>query len=146
VADEVFADYRLRPAADATSLRGEDRALTFTLDGLSKSAGLPQMKLAWTQVSGPPDAVEEALTRLELIADSYLSVATPVQQAAGRLLELGAGVRSGIQRRLEQNLHSVREAVRREPALTLHEPEGGWSAVLRVPDILTEEQWVIRLL
>src|SRR5690606_33716094 len=73
ISDGVFADYPLAPRGDATTLRGEDRVLTFTLGGLSKSAGLPQMKLAWTVVSGPDGPVTQALERLEMVADSYLS-------------------------------------------------------------------------
>jgi aspartate/methionine/tyrosine aminotransferase len=146
ISDEVFADYPLAPRADVTTLLGEDRVLTFTLGGLSKSAGLPQMKLAWTVVSGPEDLVVSALERLEIVADSYLSVSTPVQQAAPALIAAGLNVRASIDARLRQNLESVRRAVRHAPALTLHEPDGGWSIVLRVPAILSEEQWVLHLL
>lgn len=146
VSDEVFADYLFADRPDAASLAGESRVLTFTLGGLSKAVGLPQMKLAWTGVSGPDDDVREALARLEIIADSYLSVAAPVQVAAGRLLEAGAAVRRSIRLRLERNLQALRAVVAAMPALTLYEPEGGWSAVVRVPAIRTEEEWVIGLL
>jgi alanine-synthesizing transaminase len=146
ISDEVFADYPLAPRADVTTLLGEDRVLTFTLGGLSKSAGLPQMKLAWTIVSGPDEVVASALDRLEIVADSYLSVATPVQLGAASLLQSGLAVRAAIHARVRQNLDAVREIVRRVPALTLHEPDGGWSVVLRVPAILSEEQWVLSLL
>lgn len=146
ISDEVFADYPLAPRADVTTLLGEDRVLTFTLGGLSKSAGLPQMKLAWTVVSGPEDLVASALERLEIIADSYLSVSTPVQLAAPALIDAGLQVREAIRGRLRQNLETLRRAVRHAPALTIQEPDGGWSAVLRVPAILSEEQWVLHLL
>lgn len=146
ISDEVFADYPLVPRSGAVSLMGETRALTFTLGGLSKSVGLPQMKLAWTVVSGPDELVRDATARLELIADSYLSVSTPVQVAVPRLLDVGASVRSAIRQRLTHNLDELRRAARAAPVLTLHEPEGGWSAVLRVPAILSEEQWVLRLI
>lgn len=146
VSDEVFADYRLTHRHARTSFRDEDRVLTFTLGGLSKSAGLPQMKLAWTMVNGPEAVAGEALARLEVLADSYLSVSTPVQVAAGRLLEAGAAVRAAIRQRVARNLDALRGAAATAPAMTLHEPEGGWSAVVRVPAILSEEQWVLRLL
>lgn len=146
VADEVFADYPLTPRREAVSLAGETRALTFTLGGLSKSAGLPQMKLAWIAVSGPHQLVNDALDRLTIIADSYLSVSTPVQMAAGALIEEGTRVREAIGRRILRNLTALRSAVAAVPAMTLVEPEGGWSAVLRVPAILSGEQLVLRLL
>ncbi|MCC7044162.1 MAG: pyridoxal phosphate-dependent aminotransferase [Acidobacteria bacterium] len=146
ISDEVFADYPLAPRADVTTLLGEDRVLTFTLGGLSKSAGLPQMKLAWTVVSGPDALVASALERLEIIADSYLSVSTPVQLAAPALIAAGLHVRESIRGRVQQNLQTLRRIVRHAPALTLHEPDGGWSVVLRVPAILSEEQWVLHLL
>jgi alanine-synthesizing transaminase len=145
ISDEVFADYPLAPRPDATTLLGEERVLTFTLGGLSKSAGLPQMKLAWTVVSGPDDLVASALERLEVVADSYLSVSTPVQVATPALLEAGLGIRAAIHARIGQNLETLRQVVRCAPALTLHEPDGGWSVVVRVPAILSEEQWVLHL-
>jgi aspartate/methionine/tyrosine aminotransferase len=146
IADEVFAPYLLTGRPDTTSFVNEGRALTFTLGGLSKSAGLPQMKLAWTVVSGPAPLVADALSRLEIIADTYLSVSTPVQLAAAALIEYGGQVRAAIQQRIVHNLETVRAAVSRAPALTLHLPDGGWSVVVRVPAILTEEQIVLGLL
>jgi aspartate/methionine/tyrosine aminotransferase len=145
VSDEVFADYPLAPRRDATTMAGESRVLTFTLGGLSKSAGLPQMKLAWIAVSGPDDDVAGALARLEIIADTYLSVSTPVQVSARALLGAGREVRAAIAERLARNLSALRGVVRARPALTLVEPEGGWSAVVRVPAILSEESLVLRL-
>ncbi len=146
ISDEVFVDYPLSARPDATSLLGEDRVLTFTLGGLSKAAALPQMKLAWTAISGPDRVVADAMMRLEIIADSYLSVSTPVQVALPRLLEAGRVVRAAVRARLAANLETLRRVVRRVPALTLSEPDGGWSVVLRLPAILSEEQWVLRLL
>jgi aspartate/methionine/tyrosine aminotransferase len=145
VADEVFADYPLSSRRDAATMAGESRAMTFTLGGLSKSAGLPQMKLAWILVSGPDDDVAGALARLEIIADTYLSVSTPVQLSAGALLAAGREIRAAIAERIARNLTALRTAVRARPALTLIEPEGGWSVVVRVPAILSEESLVLRL-
>jgi len=146
VSDEVFADFPLTPRADAVSLAGERRALTFTLGGLSKSAALPQMKLAWIAASGPNDVRAEALARLEIIADTYLSVSTPVQLAASALITAGLGRRHAVRARLRDNLDWLRAAVGAYPALTLIEPEGGWAAVVRMPAIEPEEQVVLRLL
>ena len=145
IADEVFEDYPLTPRPDASSFLGETRALTFTLGGLSKSAGLPQMKLGWIVVSGPPAMVGEAIARLALIADTYLSVSTPVQLAATRLIDAGRQVRRVIAARLAQNLGQLRSALDARPSLGLIDPEGGWSAVIQVPSIMTEEQMTLRL-
>jgi hypothetical protein len=146
VSDEVFADYPISPRPDSTSLAGEQRVLTFTLGGLSKAVGLPQVKLAWIIASGPDVLVAEAIDRLALIADSYLSVSTPVQTAASRLLEGGRAVRDAIAARLRRNLDHLRSVARTQPSLTVLTPEGGWSVLVRVPATETEEQLVLRLL
>jgi aspartate/methionine/tyrosine aminotransferase len=146
IGDEVFADYRLSPRPDGCPVIGDSPALTFSLGGLSKSAGLPQVKLGWIAVDGPAPAVADALQRLELIADTYLSVSTPVQLAAPRLIELGASVRAAIMDRLRGNLEQLRARLPARSAVSLLEPEGGWSAVLRVPAVLSEEALVLRLL
>jgi aspartate/methionine/tyrosine aminotransferase len=146
VADEVFWDYRLRPVAGATSFRGENGALTFTLGGLSKSVGLPQLKLAWIVVNGPEYLCRDALVRLEIIADTYLSVSTPVQVAAEELLAAGALVRDQIRERTARNLATLRDAVRQYPAVTVLEPEGGWSAAIRVPALESDDVTVLRAL
>ncbi len=145
ISDEVFAEYPLRPSADAVSLLGESPALTFVLGGLSKSAALPQMKLAWTAAGGPASLVEESLSRLEIIADTYLSISTPVQLALPALLDAAAGVRAQIQARVEANLLALERATAGS-SVTLLRPEGGWSTVLRVPAIDSEESLVLRLL
>jgi len=146
IADEVFAEYPLAPRPDAVSLRGEERALTFVLGGLSKSVGLPQMKLAWIEVTGPPDLVAPALDRLDVIADTYLSVSTPVQLAAARLLDEGSAVRAQILARLMQNLATLDQLVQAHPAVSILPPEGGWSVVLRVPAVHREEELVLHLM
>jgi aspartate/methionine/tyrosine aminotransferase len=146
ISDEVFAGYVLGSRPDAVSFTGERRALTFVLGGLSKSAGLPQVKLAWILAGGPGALVQDALTRLDVIADTYLSVSTPVQEAAPGLIAAGRAVRSAIHARLSQNLGMLRSAVAGWPSISLLEPEGGWSAVLRVPATQSEEALVLRLL
>jgi len=147
VSDEVFADFAFREdPRRAPSLAQGGRALAFALGGLSKSCGLPQLKLAWTAVSGPPALRAPALARLEVVADTYLSVSTPVQVAAPSLLERRAELQAPIKERVTANLESLREALGSGSPATLYEPEGGWSAVLRVPATSTEEERTLRLL
>jgi aspartate/methionine/tyrosine aminotransferase len=130
VSDEVFRDYALQPAPDSVmTLRNVDDALVFTLNGLSKTVGLPQMKLAWMIVNGPPGAVRESLARLEIIADTYLSAGTPVQCALASLLELRGPVQGQILARLRSNLDFLRST-----GLRVLDVEGGWYAVIAGAD------------
>jgi aspartate/methionine/tyrosine aminotransferase len=146
VVDEVFADYPLDEHGPLTDIATRSDVLAFSLAGLSKCVGLPQLKLAWIVAGGPADARDEALTALELIADSFLSVSTPVQVAAPHLLREGAVVRDAIRQRIRQNLDALRAAVRGFPACEVLRTEGGWSAVLRVPATRREETLVLDLL
>lgn len=145
IVDEVFADYPLSRSADAAAITGDEPALTFALGGLSKSAGLPQVKLGWMAVGGPDAVVAESLARLDVICDTYLSVSTPVQLAAAALIDAGAGPRAAIQARIARNLAALRETLRTAPALSLREPDAGWSAVVQVPAVESEESLVLRL-
>jgi len=146
IADEVFAGYPLRPSRDAVSCVGESRALTFVLGGLSKSAGLPQLKLGWIVASGPDALVSQATERLDVICDTYLSVSTPVQVAAPALLAAGRSVREGIRERVSSNLASLERLLGGASSMSLLPPEGGWSVALRVPAVESEEALVLRLL
>lgn len=146
ISDEVFADYPIEPRPDAASLLGESRVLTFTLGGLSKSVGLPQLKLGWVVVSGPNAVVHQALERLEVLCDTYLSVATPVQVAASRLIAAGATVHAGICARLATNYRVLQQAAAAFPSVRVMPPEGGWSVVLQVPETEGEEVLALRLL
>ncbi len=147
ISDEVFGEFPLQPSPDASrTALGTPDALVFSLFGLSKLVGLPQMKLAWTCVSGPDAQVETALARLELIADTYLSVSTPVQLSIERLLDRGEGVRAQISERTRQNLQTLRDVARSCPALSVLSPEAGWCVVVRLPTTHSEEQWVIDLI
>ncbi len=146
VADEVFADYPLDAAHPLTDIAAHNKVLSFTLAGLSKSVGLPQLKLGWCIVGGPRPERDAALAALELIADSYLSVGMPVQVAVPHLLDAGASVRAAIQERTRHNLSALRAAVVRYPACDLLPAEGGWSSVLRVPATRSEEELVLDLL
>jgi alanine-synthesizing transaminase len=147
ISDEVFADYTFAPDPDRVeTLANEDCLLTFCLSGLSKVAGLPQMKLGWIVLAGPRSIQETARARLELIADTYLSVGTPVQQALPRLLPLGAQVREQVQARVRSNLNFLSSAVGTNSSCNVLHVEGGWYAILRMPRTRSEEQWCLELL
>ena len=134
------------PAGRSGSLVADTGALTFTLGGLSKSAGLPQLKLGWILVGGPDRLVAPARDRLELVCDTYLSVATPVQLAAGVLLERSRPVADAILRRVRANYAALRRLADRFPACRVLRTEGGWYAVVQVPAIRSEEALVVELL
>ncbi len=147
IADEVFLDYPLDGGPGAgRSFAGSSPAVTFTLGGLSKSIGLPQLKLAWVVVSGPPTAAEGALERLEYIADTFLSVATPVQEALPALLQQGAALHAAVLSRCRANLTALRRAASSLAPVSVGPVGGGWSAVLRIPAVVDEEEFVLELL
>ncbi|MDQ3419789.1 MAG: pyridoxal phosphate-dependent aminotransferase [Acidobacteriota bacterium] len=146
IVDEVFADYSFATSNGDRRLEPNHDCLSFHLGGLSKSAGLPQVKLGWIRVDGPQQLVAAALDRLELICDTYLSVSTPVQVAAPALIESGAGIRRQIRARIQTNYAALQSAVAANPAVELLAAEGGWSAVIRVPSRWSEEELVIALL
>jgi alanine-synthesizing transaminase len=146
IGDEVFADYPLDPAPDATPVLAGADVLTFSLGGLSKSAGLPQLKLGWIGVGGPAAKVDEALGAYELIADTYLSVSTPVQAAAAELIAQGTALRAQILARVRRNLDALRKLAASFPAVGVLRVEGGWSAVVQVPNVRSEEALVLELL
>ena len=148
IADEVFADYELEPGAASRAGRVTTRrdVLSFALGGLSKSAGLPQVKLGWIAVGGPDRLAADALERLELVCDTYLAVSTPVQLAAAELLEHGASVRGQIAARIVSNYRALQAAVAGTPSCRVLPSEGGWYGVLQVPSLEPEEDLVLRLL
>jgi alanine-synthesizing transaminase len=146
VADEVFSDYRIQSVSATSAASVFSACLHFRLGGLSKSAGLPQVKLGWMLIDGPEALISSALERLELICDTYLSVATPVQVAAASLIEGGAAVRAAILDRIRKNLSTLRTLAAEHPEITLLEPEAGWSVVIQIPATEPEEQTVLRLL
>jgi len=147
ISDEVFADYaigdnphRVRSLVDCTDV------LAFSLSGLSKVSALPQMKLGWIVASGPDAARREALHRLELIADTYLSVGAPVQCAAPALLEIRTAMQQQISRRVTANLESLRAQTAGDSPWRVLAVEGGWYAILQAPRTRTEEEWTLSLL
>lgn len=144
ICDEVFSDYPLAiDSQGMTTLTNQSDCLSFSLSGLSKVSGLPQMKLGWIVASGPGH--DQALQRLEWIADTFLSVGTPVQCAAPVLLEARHPIQQQIRIRTATNLKLVREAIKDSPCRSLH-VEGGWYVTLQVPKIRSEEAWTLELL
>ena len=147
IVDEVFLDFPLSATSgSAGTFVSRFAGLTFTLGGLSKSRGLPQLKLSWIVVSGPESDVAPALESLAFIADTYLSVGTPVQDALPELFVRAAPVRDAILARCRENLALALRMVGAYPGVELLEPGGGWSAVLRFPRVTTEEALVMELL
>ena len=147
IGDEVFADYPIDPAPGAVrSVLDQADVLTVSLGGLSKSVGLPQLKLGWMAWRGPSALLHSAMMRLEIAMDAYLSVGTPVQVAAPALLKAGQDVRQQIRQRVLDNYRELLRAVGRHPSSQALRVEGGWSAVLRIPHTMPEDECVIRLL
>jgi aspartate/methionine/tyrosine aminotransferase len=146
ISDEVFSDYAFGADADrVATLADVEDCLTFSMSGLSKVAGLPQMKLGWIVCAGPERLRREAMEKLEWIADTFLSVGAPVECAAAKLLEAGAEVRRSIRERTAGNLAFAREELGGSAASPLA-VEGGWNLTLQVPRIRSEEEWALELL
>jgi aspartate/methionine/tyrosine aminotransferase len=145
IVDEVFLDYAHVGQRRPSFVTNAD-SLTFTMNGLSKISALPQMKLGWIAVSGPSTAVQDALARLEVIADTYLSVNTPVQLAAPILLDERKSIQPQLMRRIQENLHELDRQVGANRSCSRLEVEAGWYAVLRVPATESDEELAIELL
>ena len=151
IADEVFGDYgwgrgMAAAATDAwrlPSLLAAPRALTFGLSGLSKVCGLPQHKLSWIAIAGPDTAVAEARSGLEWIADLFLSVATPVQRALPGLFDARAVFQSRVRERIASNRAALAGWIARRPEVETLAGDGGWVAVLRLPQRRTDEEWAL---
>ena len=145
IVDEVFLDYPHDGTPRSTFASNAD-ALTFTLSGVSKISGLPQMKLAWVATSGPQQIVTSALGRLEVIADTYLSMNAPIQLAAPVLLEQRRSIQPLLLDRLRANLEELDRQLARQKTCTRLQVDGGWYVVLRVPVTQTDEDLAIGLL
>jgi alanine-synthesizing transaminase len=145
IADEVFLDYAHDGAPRTTFAVNRD-VLTFTLSGLSKISGLPQMKLAWIVASGPGETVASALARLEVIADTYLSMNAPIQLAAPVLFEQRHSVQPLLLDRVRANLSELDRGLAKPKACRRLEVEGGWYAVVRVPVTQSDEDLAIEIL
>lgn len=149
IVDEVFRDSPLEapPVAERVSFASDPPALCFVLGGLSKALCAPQLKLGWTRVLGPEKLVREALHRLEIVADTYLSVATPVQLALPALLERAPRVQAELSARLSENLAALDAllALRSDSPVRRLRVEGGWTVLLELPRFLDEDAWIERL-
>ncbi|MBI3891356.1 MAG: pyridoxal phosphate-dependent aminotransferase [Candidatus Wallbacteria bacterium] len=147
ISDEVFNDYAMTAdRARRFTLCGGGEALTFALGGLSKASGLPQLKLGWIVASGPDGVVDAAWERLELVADTYLSVGAPVQHALAALLGAENPVRERIASRVAANFRKLGPLVAAHGQCEALPVEGGWTAVLRLPRTRTDEDRVLELL
>lgn len=147
IVDEVFGSFGFeQDKRRASSFANGETVLTFTLNGLSKLAGFPQMKLAWIAVSGPEAEREEALKRLDIIADTYLSVTTPVQQALPLLLKDSFLLTRQILERVRGNYQWLVSTLRSGSTMSLLHCEGGWNAILQLPNTKTDEEWALQLL
>jgi len=144
VADEVFADYPLTADPErVVSHAAATDALTFTLSGLSKISALPQMKLAWAVANGPAQLLRDALGRLEIIADTYLSLSAPLALALPKLLETRREIQSQILERVRSNLQLLDSQLAVDQPVNRLEVEGGWYAILRLPSTRSDEDWAI---
>lgn len=144
IVDEVFLDYDLSGAPEPSFACGEHKALTFVLSGLSKIAALPQMKAAWIAAFGPEPQLRQAMDRLEVIADTFLSMNAPVQCAMPTWLAERRGIQRQIRDRLRRNLKALDGEVA-GTAVSRLEVEAGWYAVLRVPAVERDEDLAVRL-
>jgi len=145
IADEVFLDFAL-DGNRASSFAANRGAATFTLSGLSKISGLPQMKAAWLIVGGPEQMKREALARLEVIADTYLSVNTPVQLAMPRFLEQRHAFQKQVISRARRNLAELDHQLATQKVCSRLQAEGGWCVAVRVPATWADEEFAIELL
>jgi hypothetical protein len=148
VGDEVFFDFPMTGsrALDAVRVVDQDTAAAVSLGGLSKAAGLPQLKLGWMVLNGPAERTADVLERLEIICDTYLSVSTPVQVAAPALIDAGRQIRHDILERVRANAATLTRAGSCYPSVEVLPIEGGWYAVLRVPATRSEDDLVLELL
>ena len=145
ISDEVFFDFAFVPKKES-SFAGNDKVLSFTLSGISKILGLPQMKLSWIVVSGPPDLRQRAIERLEIIADTFLSVNTPSQRALPAWLRGQKTIRKEVLGRLLPNKKYLEEKFQKNEKVRVLKAEGGWYAVLQIHSDLSDEELALRLL
>ena len=145
IADEVFLDFVLT-GAQPLSFATNTGALTFTMSGLSKISGLPQMKTAWLITTGPEHLRKQALARLEVIADTYLSMNAPMQLATPVFLEQRRGFQKQLMTRVRRNLSELDRQLAGQKSCSRLKMEGGWNTVLRVPATRSDEELAIELL
>lgn len=144
IVDEVFSDYCHEK--DVFQPVRSDGALVFTLNGFSKTLGLPHLKLGWIAVDGPPNQKKEALELLEIVADTFLSVNTPVQTACADLLALRGPIQEEIRARLANNLSALQGLFPGDGMVAVLTPQAGWYVILRVDTVVDEEALALTLL
>lgn len=145
IVDEVFLDYA-HDGAPRASYVGNEPVLTFTLSGISKISGLPQMKVAWLAASGPQEQRREALARLEVIADTYLSMNAPLQLATPVLLDQRKQIQPLLLDRIRSNVQEMDRQLSHQKICERLRVDGGWYGVLRVPALQSDEDLAIDLL
>lgn len=147
IVDEVFSDFQSVPQPEQVrTAAGRSGALTFVLNGLSKIAGLPQMKLGWIVVGGKSDLAATAKARLEMMLDFYLSVSTPVQHATNMILQRCKAIQEQINSRLDENSRFLKERLSQTANCKLLQREGGWYGVAEISDAVSDEDRVLQLL
>ncbi len=146
ICDEVFLDYGFDPKQKPLSLVANEPALTFVLGGISKSLGLPQMKLAWVALGGPQKLIQSASERLEVILDTYLSVNTPSQNALSGWFQSQPAIQAEILQRLNGNRKFIEENILAGSRCRFLNAQGGWYAVLKLPGFKSEEEWALKFL
>ncbi len=145
ICDEVFHEYAhpgVKPGADVINETG---TLSFILNGFSKTAGLPQLKMSWIAVRGPEELKRTALRKLEFVSDAYLSPSTAVQAASGEIFKLAPLIREQVKSRASENLEFLRNAVQNSSVDVLL-TEGGWSAIIRLPGVTQGVDWALYML
>jgi alanine-synthesizing transaminase len=145
IVDEVFLDYPIAEHAGRSFARGPHPVLTFVLSGLSKIAALPQMKAAWIAAFGPKPDLSPALDRLEVIADTFLSMNAPIQCAIPDWLSMRSDLQHQIRTRIDANLHALDTILESQTLISRLEVEAGWYVVLRVPALTSGEELAVRL-
>ncbi len=145
IADEVFLDFAISQPAPR-SFAATREALTFTMSGVSKICGLPQMKLAWLVASGPQNLKASSLERLEIIADTYLSMNAPAQYALPTFLDQRAEFQSQVRARVQKNLAALDRRLTEQKSCARLDVQAGWYAVLRIPATRSDEDLALLLL
>lgn len=146
ICDEVFLDYPFAPQAELASFLSCSDTLTFVLGGISKTLALPQMKISWIVLNGPEKLVQQAAVRLEIIADTYLSVNTPSQHALPNWLGLQSAIQQEVLCRVRRNRQSLGAILKSSSGCRCLDADGGWYAVIQLPKNLHEESLVMKLL
>jgi hypothetical protein len=149
IVDEVFSDYGPTGGQQSSRVRtaaSNEGALTFTLNGFSKLVGLPQLKLGWIRVSGPPHLAGQARERLAYVSDAFLSVSAAVQHAATEVFRQRLPMQNQINQRLQDNSLALQECLCGLGGCTILDREGGWYAIVQIAQDISDEDLAVGLL